>query len=100
VPEPGPEPAVAGRTATAEAEGGDERLSRRVRAAYREEVDRTHESLLNAAIAFTLTFGVLLGLTYAIKYPLVPWGDLVAGGVHLHHYVWGVALLLVVAWSR
>jgi hypothetical protein len=96
VPEPGPERAVPRRTATAEAEGGDERLSRRVREAYREEVDHTHESLLNAAIAFTLTFGLLRGLTYAIKYRLVPWGDVVTGGVHLHHYVWGVALLLVV----
>jgi hypothetical protein len=77
-------------------EHGREHLAERVREAYREEVDHTHQSLLNAATAFTLTFAGLRGLTYAIRYGLLPWGDIVTGGVHLHHYVWGVGLLLVV----
>ncbi len=71
-------------------------LPERVREAYREEVDHTHKSLLNAALAFTLTFGLLRALTYAIRYEVVPWGNIVTGGIHLHHYVWGVGLLLVV----
>lgn len=59
-------------------------------------MDRTHQSLLNAALAFALTFGALRLLTYAIREELVPWGDVVAGGLHIHHYVWGVVLLLAV----
>jgi hypothetical protein len=76
-------------------EQGREHLAERVRDAYREEVDHTHQSLFNAAAAFTLTFAGLRGLTYAIRYHLLPWGDIVTAGVHLHHYVWGVGLLLV-----
>ncbi|HKG52047.1 MAG TPA: hypothetical protein VKB14_16560 [Actinomycetales bacterium] len=94
--EEGPKRTSAIPTETTSAEGAEEPLSQRVREAYREEVDHTHESLLNAAIAFTFTFATLRGLTYSIKYDLVPWGNIVAGGVHLHHYVWGVMLLLVV----
>jgi hypothetical protein len=67
-----------------------------IRRVYAEEVDRTHRSLLNAAIAFAVTFGILRGLTYGIKHRLLPWGDLESGGLHIHHFVWGVALLLIV----
>ena len=59
-------------------------------------MDHTHQSLFNAAAAVTLTSAGLRGLTYAIRHDLLPWGDIVTGGVHLHHYVWGVGLLLVV----
>lgn len=73
-----------------------EHLSTRVRRAYREEVDRTHRSLLNAALAFAATFGLLRALTHAIRLDLLPWGNIVLGGaLHIHHYAWGVGLLLV-----
>ena len=74
--------------------GSEQHLSERVREAFREEVDRTHQSLLNAAVAFTITFGLLRGLTYGIRHGLLPWGNVVTGGIHIHHYVWGLALLL------
>jgi hypothetical protein len=77
-------------------EHGRAHLAERVRDAHREEVDHTHQSLFNAAAAFTLTSAGLRGLTYAIRYDLLLWGDIVTGGEHLHHYVWGVGLLLVV----
>jgi hypothetical protein len=32
-------------------------------------------------------------LTHAIKEGDAPAGDLSAGGVHVHHYLWGIALL-------
>jgi hypothetical protein len=67
-----------------------------VREAYSEEVDRTHQSLLMAWVAFGATFGLLRALTYAIRQDLLPWGNVVAGDVHLHHYLWGVGLLLLV----
>jgi hypothetical protein len=66
-----------------------------IRAAYVSEVDRTHRSLLNAALTFALTFGLLRALTYGIREDWLPWGNIVTGGLHIHHYVWGVALLLV-----
>lgn len=73
-----------------------EHLSSRVRRAYQEEVDRTHRSLLHAAVAFAVTFGLLRALTYGIRYDVLPWGNIVlGGGLHIHHYVWGVAMLLV-----
>jgi hypothetical protein len=75
---------------------GGQQLAERVSEAYHEEVDRTHQSLLNAALAFAGTFAALRVLTYAIREGLVPWGNVVARGTHIHHYVWGVALLLVI----
>lgn len=71
-----------------------EPLGERVRDAFREEVDRTHQSMLNAAVAFTITFGVLRGLTYGIRYKVLPFGNITTGTLHIHHYVWGIALLL------
>ena len=70
-------------------------LAERVSEAYHQEVDRTHQSLLNAALAFAATFAVLRLLTYAIREGFLPWGNVVARGLYIHHYVWGVALLLV-----
>lgn len=75
---------------------GAEHLAERVRDAYREEVDRTHQSMLNAAVAFTITFALLRALTHAIRSGLLPWGNITPGGLHIHHYVWGVGLLLIV----
>lgn len=43
--------------------------------------------------AFTVTFGLVRALTYAIKHDLIPLRDFHAGGVHLHHYLWGIQLL-------
>ena len=74
--------------------GGEVHLPERLREAFREDVDRTHQSLLNAAVAFTVTFTVLRALTYAIRHGLVPWGNIVTGGIHIHHFVWGVGVLL------
>lgn len=43
--------------------------------------------------AFTATFLATRGLTYAIRTGHSPIGNLHAGGVHLHHYLWGIQLL-------
>lgn len=88
-------PASTGRP-TSEDPGHTEHLAERVREAYLEEVDRTHQSMFNAAVAFTITFGGLRALTHAIRHRLLPWGDITPGGLHIHHYVWGVGLLLIV----
>lgn len=74
---------------------GSQPLGERVSEAFHEEVDRTHQSLLNAAVAFAVTFALLRLLTYGIREGVLPWGNIVARGLHIHHYVWGVGLLLI-----
>ncbi|MFJ6695286.1 hypothetical protein ACIQM4_04340 [Streptomyces sp. NPDC091272] len=45
---------------------------------------------------FTLTFGGMRLLTWLIHIDMAGVGDVQAGGVHIHHYVWGILLLAVV----
>ena len=51
-------------------------------------------------VAFIATFGLIRLLTFAIHNNLGPFHDIVLGGgsggtVHIHHYMWGLALLAV-----
>jgi hypothetical protein len=84
------------RHASAHHASGKESLGGRIADAYHEEVDRTHRSLLLAWVGFAVTFGLLRALTYAIHEGVGPFGDISIGGAHLHHYVWGIALLMAV----
>ncbi|CAL9324606.1 hypothetical protein [Streptomyces sp. SudanB91_2054] len=45
---------------------------------------------------FALTFGGMRLLTWLIHIDVAGVGDVQAGGVHIHHYVWGIVLLAVV----
>ncbi|MET9925795.1 MULTISPECIES: hypothetical protein [unclassified Streptomyces] len=45
---------------------------------------------------FALTFGGMRLLTWLIHIDVAGVGDVQAGGVHIHHYVWGILLLAVV----
>ncbi|MEV5514308.1 hypothetical protein AB0L50_15475 [Streptomyces flaveolus] len=45
---------------------------------------------------FALTFGGMRLLTWLIHIDVAGVGDVQAGGVHVHHYVWGILLLAVV----
>ncbi|MEV1027072.1 hypothetical protein [Streptomyces sp. NPDC050264] len=45
---------------------------------------------------FTVTFGGMRLLTWLIHIDVAGVGDMEAGGVHLHHYVWGILMLMVV----
>ncbi|MFJ9079406.1 hypothetical protein ACIRO3_29815 [Streptomyces sp. NPDC102278] len=42
---------------------------------------------------FALAFGGMRLLTWLIHIDLAGVGDVEAGGVHIHHYVWGIMLL-------
>jgi hypothetical protein len=44
-------------------------------------------------LAFTTTFGVVRAVTYSIRDDRGPFRDVSAGGMHLHHYLWGIGLL-------
>jgi hypothetical protein len=72
-------------------------LAERVRAAYRRHVDYPREVATRALVAFLAMFVFLRALTFAIRAQLVPIQNVVTGsGLHIHHFVWGIFLLLLV----
>ena len=66
---------------------------RAVRRAYHEELEPAQRSALVSWMAFTSTFAGLRGLTYSIRAGKGPFRNISFGGEHLHHYMWGIALL-------
>ena len=66
---------------------------RAVRRAFHEELDPAQRSALVSWMAFTGTFAGLRGLTYSIRAGKGPFRNVSVGGEHLHHYMWGIALL-------
>lgn len=72
-------------------------LGRRARRVYRQHVDYRREAALRALVLFLLTFLFLRALTYGIRYGLVPVHNVVtSSGLHIHHFVWGIFLLLII----
>lgn len=53
------------------------------------------ERLFLASISFFVAFGGIRLVTHAIKANVGPFQNLAVGGTHVHHLVWGIALLLV-----
>src|SRR5713101_3858452 len=69
------------------------------RAIYREHfADARRERLFLSSVAFFLTFAIVRTITYAIHAGRGPLHDVVVGGMHLHHLVWGILLLLGVSY--
>ena len=64
-----------------------------VRRAYHEELGPGQRSALLSWLAFTVTFAGLRELTYSIRAGKGPFRNISVGGEHLHHYLWGIALL-------
>ncbi|MFJ5899944.1 hypothetical protein ACIQFZ_31895 [Streptomyces sp. NPDC093064] len=50
-------------------------------------------SLLITWISFGVTFGTVRVITHGIRGGWLPWGNISAGGEHLHHYNIGIATL-------
>jgi hypothetical protein len=72
-------------------------LRKRVVAAYQQHVDYRREAALRMWAAFILTFLFLRFLTYGIRYHFLPARNIVtSGGLHIHHFVWGIFILLIV----
>lgn len=61
------------------------------------EVDPTRRGLVLAWFSFTGTFLFLRLLTWLIKIDVAGIGNVSAGDVHLHHYLWGILILIGVA---
>ncbi|MFJ6573557.1 hypothetical protein ACIQNU_39765 [Streptomyces sp. NPDC091292] len=64
---------------------------------WRQAADRhlspTKRSLLVTWVAFGTTFGTARFITHGIRGGWLPWGNVTAGGRHLHHYNFGIAAL-------
>jgi len=64
-----------------------------IRRAFREELGPGQRSALISWLAFTGTFAGLRAVTYSIRDGKGPFRNISVGGEHLHHYMWGIALL-------
>jgi hypothetical protein len=71
-------------------------LGQRIAQTYRREVSFRRRAALRAWVAFVVTFVLLRLLTYGIRYHFLPFNNVVTGGgLHIHHFVWGIALLIL-----
>lgn len=68
-----------------------------VKQAFHEELHPGQQSALISWLAFTGTFGLVRAITYSIKSGKGPLHNVSAGGVHLHHYLWGILTVSSVA---
>lgn len=74
-------------------------LTGRLLELYRNHFAETHrERIFLASFAFFLTFGVVRVLTHVIHRGRGPFHDVVVGGLHIHHMVWGIWLLLLLGY--
>jgi hypothetical protein len=56
------------------------------------------ERLFLASVGFLVTFGIVRGITHMIRAGIGPFHNVSGGGLHIHHLVWGILLLLVVGY--
>ena len=68
-------------------------------ALYRRHVgEGRHERLFLSSLAFFGAFVIVRAITLMIHFDLAPFGNVTARGVHIHHLVWGILLLLLVGY--
>ena len=60
--------------------------------------DERRERLFLASLAFLATFGIVRGITHLIRAGVGPIHNVTSGTLHIHHLVWGIALLLLVGY--
>ncbi len=56
------------------------------------------ERLFLASLTFVVTFAVVRAITFTIRMGVGPFHNVISGGLHIHHLVWGVLLLLLVGY--
>ena len=54
--------------------------------------------LFRSSIGFLLTFGIVRGITHLIRAGIGPFHNVTSGGLHIHHLVWGILILIVVGY--
>ena len=56
------------------------------------------ERLFLASVGFLLTFGIVRGITHLIRAGVGPFHNVTSGGLHIHHLVWGILILILVGY--
>jgi hypothetical protein len=56
------------------------------------------ERLFLASIGFMVTFGIVRGITHLIRAGVGPFHNVTSGGLHIHHLVWGILILILVGY--
>ncbi len=56
------------------------------------------ERLFLASIGFLVTFGIVRAITHLIRAGIGPFQNVNSGGLHIHHLVWGILILLLVGY--
>jgi hypothetical protein len=56
------------------------------------------ERLFLASLGFLVTFAIVRGITHLIRAGIGPIHNITSGGLHIHHLVWGILLLLGVGY--
>lgn len=72
------------------------RTQSEVAQAFHEELHPGQRTALISWLAFTATFGAVRAITYSIKDGNGPFRNVSVGGLHLHHYMWGILTVSVV----
>jgi len=60
--------------------------------------DERRERLFLSSLGFLVTFALVRGITHMIRAGIGPIQNLTSGGLHIHHLVWGILLLLAVGY--
>ena len=68
-------------------------LSDDVGAGYRDDLDAADRSVLWSWIGFSGTFAAVRAITHSIRAAVGPFRNVSTGGTHLHHYLWGIAMV-------
>ena len=75
---------------------GRDSLGGRLRHTADEHLNYRRITSLRLLLSFVITFALVRILTYTIHVHRGPFHDIVTGGgLHIHHYVWGIGLVLV-----
>ena len=56
------------------------------------------ERLFLASIGFLVTFGIVRGITHLVRAGVGPFHNVTSGGLHIHHLVWGILILILVGY--
>jgi CRP-like cAMP-binding protein len=61
--------------------------------------DPRRERMFLSSMSFFVTFAAVRGIVRAIRSGRGPFRDVSTGGVHIHHLVWGILMLLIVSYG-
>jgi hypothetical protein len=64
-----------------------------VHVTFRDRLSSSERAALLSWLGFAVTFGAVRGITYSIRANRGPFRNLSLGGEHLHHYIWGIAMV-------